>query len=91
LTNNNALFKLNPAAKLVKEKATAANKAASAKRQATLKAHRKTAKAFKKGSHAWIASFNNANTEAIARALQEDKDFIAQGLEIRQDAEAAQE
>lgn len=87
LTNNNALFKLNPAAKAVKEQAKKANEASKAKRQATLKANRKVAKTHKKGSQAWIAAFNKANEEAIAKAKQEDADFIAQGLEIKADDE----
>lgn len=78
---------MNPAAKIVKEQAKKANEASKAKRQASLKAHRKVAKAFKKGSHAWIASFHNANSEAISKAKQEDADFIAQGLEIKQEEE----
>lgn len=68
MTNTNALFKLNPAAKIVKEQAKKANEAAKAKRAATLKANRKVAKTHKKGSQAWIAAFNKANEEAIARA-----------------------
>ncbi|KAL4449342.1 hypothetical protein ABPG74_015724 [Tetrahymena malaccensis] len=84
LTNDNALFKLNPAAKIAKEQAKKAAEASKAKRQATLKANRKAAKSHKKGSQAWIAAFNKANEEAIARARQEDADFIAQGQEIKE-------
>lgn len=87
LTNNTALFKLNPAAKVAKEQAKKANEASKAKRQATLKANRKVAKTHKKGSQAWIAAFNKANEDAIARAKQEDLDFIAQGQEIREESE----
>lgn len=87
LTNNNALFKLNPAAKAAKEQAKKANEASKAKRQATLKANRKVAKTHKKTSQAWIAAFNAANEDAIARARQEDADFIAQGQEIKADDE----
>lgn len=68
LTNNNALFKLNPAAKIVKQQAAHANEVAKTKRHAALKASRKVAKTHKKGSQAWIASFHNANAEAITRA-----------------------
>jgi len=88
LINDNALFKLNPNAKAVKEQAKKANEAAKAKRQATLKADTKISKTHKKGSQAWIAAFNKANEDAIARAKQEDVDFIAQGIEVKEDEEA---
>lgn len=76
---------------MVKLQAHKANEVAKTKRQAALKASRKVAKTHKKGSQAWIASFHNANAEAICKAKQEDADFIAQGLEIKQDEVAVAE
>lgn len=84
LTNNTALFKLNPNAKLVKETARKANEEAHKRRQQALKEKRgffkslsqeqkKVLKTQKKNSRKWLAEFQARMDEATKKDEAQEK------------------